>query len=133
VNFLIDECLHTSLVEVAVERGHEATHVNYRGLSGVQDWSLMAPIREGEFTFVTNNAKDFRRLYAREEIHAGLVILIPNVTPEVQRVLFAAALDDLGEAVGLINEALEVGVVDGEIQITRHELPRDDAAVDAEP
>ena len=65
MNFLIDECLHTSLVEVAVERGHEATHVNYRGLSGVRDWNLMAPIQEGGFTFVTNNAKDFRRLYAQ--------------------------------------------------------------------
>jgi len=79
VNLLIDERLHASLVEVAVERGHEATQVNYRGLSGVQDWNLMAPIQEGGFTFVTNNAKDFRRLYAQEEIHAGLVILIPNV------------------------------------------------------
>lgn len=123
MNFLIDECLHTSLVEVAVERGHEATHVNYRGLSGVQDWNLMAPIREGEFTFVTNNAKDFRRLYARERLHAGLVILIPNVPPDEQRELFDAALDDLGGGVGLINEALEVGVVDGGIQITRYELP----------
>jgi predicted nuclease of predicted toxin-antitoxin system len=123
VKFLIDECLHTSLVEVAVERGHEATHVNYRGLSGVQDWSLMAPIREGEFTFVTNNAKDFRRLYALEDIHAGLMILIPNVPPDEQRVLFDAALDALGGGVGLINEALEVGMVEGEIQITRYELP----------
>lgn len=79
MNLLIDERLHASLVEVAVERGHEATQVNYRGLSGVQDWNLMAPIQEGGFTFVTNNAKDFRRLYAQEEIHAGLVILIPNV------------------------------------------------------
>jgi len=123
VNFLIDECLHTSLVEVAVERGHEATHVNYRGLSGVQDWNLMAPIREGEFTFVTNNARDFRRLYAREDLHAGLVILIPNVPPNEQRELFDAALDDLGDGTGLINEALEVGVVGSEIQITRYELP----------
>ena len=123
MNFLIDECLHTSLVEVAVERGHEATHVNYRGLSGVQDWNLMAPIREGEFTFVTNNARDFRRLYAREDLHAGLVILIPNVPPNEQRELFDAALDDLGGGIGLINEALEVGVVGGEIQITRYELP----------
>ncbi len=122
MNFLIDECLHTSLVQVAIERGHEATHVTYRGLSGVQDWNLMAPIREGPFTFVTNNAKDFRRLYAREEQHAGLVILIPNVRPEVQRVLFDAVLDDLGDGGGLINEALEVGVVDGGIQITRYEL-----------
>jgi predicted nuclease of predicted toxin-antitoxin system len=123
VNFLIDECLHTSLVEVAVERGHEATHVNYRGLSGVQDWNLMAPIQEGDFTFVTNNAKDFRRLYAKEEIHAGLVILIPNAPPAEQRELFDAALDDLAAAPGLINEALEVGIIEGEIQITRYELP----------
>lgn len=33
MNFLIDECLHTSLVEVAVERGHVAAtasfHITY--------------------------------------------------------------------------------------------------------
>ena len=133
MNFLIDECLHTSLVMVATERGHEATHVNYRGLGGASDWALMTPIREGAFTFVTNNAKDFRRLYAREDIHAGLVILIPNVQPDLQRSLFDAALDDLGDGAGLINEALEVGLVEGEIQITRYELPRDDAAGDVAP
>jgi len=123
VNFLIDECLHTSLVEVAEERGHEATHVTYRGLGGVQDWNLMVPIQAGDFTFVTNNAKDFRRLYAQEEIHAGLVILIPNVPPAEQRELFDAALDELADAPGLINEALEVGLAEGEIQLTRYELP----------
>jgi predicted nuclease of predicted toxin-antitoxin system len=123
VNFLIDECLHTSLVGVAVKRGHEATHVTYRGLSGVQDWNLMAPIREGDFTFVTNNAKDFRRLYSQEDIHAGLVILIPNVPPIEQRELFDAALEDLVVTPGLINEALEVGIVEGDIQITRYDLP----------
>ena len=129
MNFLIDECLHTSLIEVAVARGHLASHVTYRGLSGAQDWNLMAPIREGAFTFVTNNAKDFRRLYAIEEIHAGLVILSPNVPPTKQRVLFDAALDDLGNGGGLFNEALEVREIDGEIEIKRYELPsREDAA-----
>ncbi len=123
MNFLIDECLHTSLAAVAIDRGHEATHVNFRGLSGVQDWNLMSPIREGGFTFVTNNAKDFRRLYAKEEVHAGLVILIPQVPPSLQRELFDAALDDLATAPSLINEALEVVIVDGEIQITRYDLP----------
>ncbi len=86
----------------------------------------MSPIREGEFTFVTNNAKGFRRLYARKEIHAGLVILIPNVPPAVQRELFNAALKDLDTAPGLVNEAIEVGVVDGEIEITRYTLPHED-------
>jgi len=70
---MIDECLHTSLVEVAIMRGHQATHVTWRGLAGAADWTLMGPIRSGEFTFVTNNAKDFRRLYAREANHMGLV------------------------------------------------------------
>ena len=123
MKFLIDECLHTSLVEVARGRGHEATHVNFRGLSGVQDWNLMAPIRDGDFTFVTNNAKDFRRLYARENVHAGLVILIPNVPPHEQRELFDAALDDLTVTAGLINEALEVRFVGEDIEITRYDLP----------
>ncbi len=123
MNFLIDECLHTSLVAVAVERGYEATHINYRGLSGAQDWNLMAPIRKGDFTFVTNNAKDFRRLCGQEDIHAGLVILIPNVPPAEQRELFDAALDDLERAPNLINEVLEVGLLAGDIQITRYELP----------
>lgn len=125
MNFLIDEWLRTSLVDVAIERGHEATHVNYRGLGGFKDWKLMAPIREGAFTFVTNNAKDFRRLHAKEEVHAGLVILIPNVPPARQRGLFDAALDNLGAAPSLVNEALEVRRVEGEIQITRNALPHE--------
>ncbi len=83
----------------------------------------MAPIREGDLTFVTNNAKDFRRLYAHEEVHAGLVILIPNVPPTDQRELFDAALDDLELAPSLINKALEVGIVEGQIKITRYDLP----------
>ena len=38
------------------------------------------------------------------------------------RLLFDAALDDVAGG-GLINEALEVGIIDGEIQITRYDLP----------
>jgi hypothetical protein len=44
VKFLIGECLHTSLVAVAEERGHEARHVNWLGLSGETDWDLMPRI-----------------------------------------------------------------------------------------
>lgn len=123
MNFLIDECLHTSLVEVAIDREHQATHVTYMGWSGWQDWNLMPEILQGEFTFVTNNAKDFRKLYAKAEIHEGLVILIPNAPPVTQRKIFSAVLDALDETPGLINEALEVELIDGEILITRYELP----------
>ncbi len=34
-----------------------------------------------DYTFVTNNARDFRKLYGNEEIHAGLVIIVPQVVP----------------------------------------------------
>jgi predicted nuclease of predicted toxin-antitoxin system len=81
VKFLTDECLHTSLVAVAQERGHEASHLNWLGLSGETDWGLMPRIIEGDFTFVTNNAKDFKKLYAKEPVHAGLVIVVPQVAP----------------------------------------------------
>ena len=83
MKFLIDECLHTSLVSTAADRGHEAYHVNWLGLSGESDWDLMPRIVADGLTFVTNNARDFRKLFAREPIHAGLVIIVPQVTPLV--------------------------------------------------
>jgi predicted nuclease of predicted toxin-antitoxin system len=85
VKFLIDECLHTSLVAVAQSAGHDCSHVNWLGLSGETDWDLMPRIVAEDFTFVTNNARDFLKLYAKEELHAGLVIIVPQVLPALQR------------------------------------------------
>lgn len=96
MKFLVDECLHTSLVAVAETRNHGATHVNWLGLSGETDWELMPRILAEDFTFVTNNARDFRKLYAREELHAGLLIIVPQVAPDRQRQLFDALLEELG-------------------------------------
>ena len=55
MKLLIDECLHTSLVELAHAAGHVAHHVNYLGLGSSKDWQLMATIRVQDYTFVTNN------------------------------------------------------------------------------
>lgn len=107
MNFLIDECLHTSLVSLAHEAGHRCEHVNFLGLGGYKDWQLMARIRREDYTFVTNNGTDFAALYAEEELHAGLVIIIPNVTPSRQRELFRAALLHIGQR-DLTNTVLEV-------------------------
>ena len=52
----------------------------------------MIKIRDGDYTFVTNNRSDFTALYRREQVHAELVILIPNVTPALQQEMFRAAL-----------------------------------------
>jgi predicted nuclease of predicted toxin-antitoxin system len=123
VKFLIDECLHTTLVAVAQDHGHECFHVNWIGLRGEADWDLMPRIVEENFTFVTNNARDFRRLYANEELHPGLVIIVPQVVPALQRELFEAVLADLEPNEDLLNEVIEI-TLDGEAaEITRYTLP----------
>jgi len=95
MKFLIDECLHTSLVKVANDAGYEAHHVVHLGLQGIRDEILMRRIREDEFTFVTNNAFDFERLFSAEPLHAGLIIFTKNVPPTVQRDLFKAVLSEI--------------------------------------
>lgn len=123
MRFLIDECLHTSLVAVAGNRGHEASHVNWLGLSGTTDWDLMTRIVERDLTFVTNNAVDFRRLHGRVNLHAGLIILVPQVPPDLQRRLFDALLETFEPEELLINEAIEISLADGEAIFERYALP----------
>ncbi|MFD3266665.1 DUF5615 family PIN-like protein [Phenylobacterium ferrooxidans] len=123
MRFLIDECLHPTLADVAHGAGHEAHHVNFLGLASTKDHDLMPRILEGDFVFVTNNAADFRRLYQAQAIHAGLVILVPQAPPTQQRVLFLAAMEEIGPDNGLINEALEVLIDGDEVIFNRYEWP----------
>ncbi|KAK0332449.1 hypothetical protein LTR94_024840 [Friedmanniomyces endolithicus] len=76
-----------------------------------------------DFTFVTNNARDFRRLHGGAELHAGLVILIPNVPPAQQRQLFEAALDELAIRPDLVNQSIELDFDGDEVTIDRYDLP----------
>jgi hypothetical protein len=63
---------------------------------------------DGDLVLVTNNASDFRQLYAAQPLHAGLVILIPAVNRMVQQKLFRAALDELALIGEPVNRVLEV-------------------------
>ena len=66
-HILVDECLSVALVAAAKARGHDATHVTWLGMQGVQDWNLMPLIAESDFVFVTNNRRDFLKAYAAVE------------------------------------------------------------------
>lgn len=123
MRFLIDECLHPTLADVAHGAGHEAHHVNFLGLASTKDHDLMPRILEGDFVFVTNNAADFRRLYQAQAIHAGLVIIVPQAPPAKQRALFSAAMEEIGPDNGLINQALEVLIDGDEVIFNRYEWP----------
>ncbi|MGH7079986.1 MAG: DUF5615 family PIN-like protein [Acetobacteraceae bacterium] len=123
MRFLIDECLSTSLVAVAGKAGHDAQHVAHIGKAGWKDWNAARYAREGGFVLVTNNASDFRRLYAIEPLHAGLVILIPAVGRALQQKLFQAALDELAVTGEPLNRVLEVDLAGADVVITAYDLP----------
>jgi predicted nuclease of predicted toxin-antitoxin system len=79
--------------------------------------------RERDFVLVTSNAADFRKLYATEPLHAGLVILIPNVDGEMQQRLFQSALEQLAIYGEPINQVLEVDIEGDEATFTFYDLP----------
>ena len=120
MRFLIDECLSVDLATVAGESGHEARHVAHVGRAGWKDWNVVRYARDGDFVLVTNNASDFRQLYAAQPLHAGLVILIPAV---VQQKLFRAALDELAVIGEPVNRVLEVDLDGDEVTLTLYDLP----------
>lgn len=127
MKFLIDECLSPELVALARARGfHESTHVTWLGMRSRKDWTIVRRAVKDGFILVTNNTVDFRPLYEREEIHAGLVCI--NVAPglmtlEVQKSLFLFALEQLTGSEP-VNEALELTLTaEGEVILERYSLP----------
>jgi predicted nuclease of predicted toxin-antitoxin system len=125
VRFLIDECLSIDLVAVAREAGHDAQHVAHIGKAGWKDWNVAQYANDGDFVLVTNNASDFRRLYATQPLHAGLVILIPTVSRVLQQRLFKAALDELASHGEPVNRVLEVDLDGGDVTFALYDLPPD--------
>lgn len=123
MRFLIDECLTVDLVAVAGQAGHEAQHVARVGKAGWKDWNVARYASEGDFVLVTNNASDFRRLYAAQPLRAGLVIMIPAVDRVLQQRLFKAALDEIALLGEPINLVLEVDLDGDDVTFAVYDLP----------
>lgn len=134
MRFLIDECLSPKLAELAWERNYEATHIARLGIEGTKDWDLVPLIEEGDWTFVTCNSVDFRGdpsspggkgQYTRLPLHAGLICLNADQAMDraLQLELFQHALDELKDEADLVNQALEVTLYWGEIDIICYDLP----------
>ncbi|MDB5399105.1 MAG: hypothetical protein JWQ55_1123 [Rhodopila sp.] len=90
---LIDECLSPTLASVAQARGLVAMHVAWLNLEGVDDWDVASLAAERNYVVVTNNRRDFMRLYVELEVHNGLIIIVPAALRAEQRRLFGIALD----------------------------------------
>lgn len=111
------------LIGVAHEHGYEATSVGQQGLGGTSDRALLPQILGGDFTFVTNNRRDFLRLYRLVDIHAGLLIILPAVNRQRQIELFIAAIAAIRAAGDdLTGDLVEVSE-DGVVTIARYPPP----------
>jgi hypothetical protein len=114
IKLLIDECLSGSLVAAAKVRGLLAHYVPHVGKAGWQDYNLV----ENDYTVVTNNRKHFLREYAKLGIHNGLIVIVPSVRPEIQRVLFDSALNVMSQGNDDIANKLVEVLLDGTVHVS---------------
>jgi predicted nuclease of predicted toxin-antitoxin system len=108
--FLFDECLTQDLVAVAHSYGHDAGHVVYRGLRSAGDNELAKYANRHDMVFVTNNRRDFVKLYRNIELHPGLIIIVPSVELALQKQLFAGFLTSLSDGKDLTNCLIDIHI-----------------------
>lgn len=112
MRLFVDECLSPALARHLNETGvHDAVHPRDYGRLGERDDEVLARCLAEDRAIVTENAIDFRKLVAREEVHPGLIVL-PSVTrDESLRLLLGAIalLKTYGDPADVIvNQVLEV-------------------------
>lgn len=88
-----DEDLSPTLVQVAVERGFEATCNRDRKMLGSKDPELRRAVQTEGFVLVTDNAADFRPMFVRDEIHPGLVVVPGSVPRDRQQALTSVVIE----------------------------------------
>ena len=124
MKLFIDECLSPRLALWLNETGeHDAVHPLHVGRRGLPDHAVLAWCLDEDRTIVTENARDFRKLVGRTELHPGLIVLPALSREETWRLLQAAIsyLIERGEPSDLmVNRVLEVG---GDGTMALYDLP----------
>jgi predicted nuclease of predicted toxin-antitoxin system len=123
VRFLIDECLNEALARVAREYGYDAAHVIRVGLASTPDKVIAERAVQTGAVMVTNDARDYRRLYARFVSHPGLVILLPSVGKARQVQLFQAVIDFIASEASIVDQLVEIDAA-GRITVRPWPQPR---------
>lgn len=96
--------------ELMAEEGYYVVHPRNLGGLGEADHTVLARCIEGDLVIVTENARDFRALAARTDIHPGMIIL-PCLGRVQAKALIKAAiahLQTLGDPSDvMVNKVLE--------------------------
>lgn len=112
MRLFIDECLSPQLARHLNATGeHDAIHPRDMGRLGEPDHVVLARCLAEDRVIVTENAVDFRKLVAREELHPGL-ILLPSVSRDlslqllIEAIVYMASLGEPSDVI--VNHVLEV-------------------------
>jgi predicted nuclease of predicted toxin-antitoxin system len=111
------------LARVARDLGHDGQHVTTVGLDGKPDKIIAEYAVACGDVVVTNNARDFRRLYAKFVSHPGLVIMLPSVGMARQVELFTAVVAFIEGEASLVDQLVEINEA-GEISPRPWPQPR---------
>ena len=96
------------LAKVARDHGYDAVHVTAIGLASTPNKLIAERAVQTGAIMVTNDARDYRRLYARFVSHPGLVILLPSVGKARQVQLFEAVIDFIASETSIIDQLVEI-------------------------
>jgi predicted nuclease of predicted toxin-antitoxin system len=120
VRLFIDECLSPRLARAINAGGrHMAIHPLDHGGRGQRDDEVLARAIREDLIIVTENARDFRKLIGRTDLHPGLIIM-PNLGLARAQALLDQAMAFLQERDDpmrvMVNHVLEVGA-DGDMRL----------------
>ena len=112
VKLFIDECLSPQLaLRLNATGRYDAVHPLHVGRRGEPDYRVLQRCIAEDRVIVTQNARDFRRLVGKTELHPGLIIL-PAMDREGTWKLLRSALAfvrERGEPMSvMVNHVLEV-------------------------
>jgi predicted nuclease of predicted toxin-antitoxin system len=108
VQFIFDECVTPRLVRKASDFGYYGIHVAAVGMASASDDLICARAIESRRILVTNNGRDFRRLYRRFRHHPGLLILLPSVGWQEQVALFEKLLRFIENEDKVVDRVVEI-------------------------
>lgn len=111
MRLFLDECLSPRVAnELMAEEGYYVVHPRNLGGLGEADHTVLARCIDDDLVIVTENARDFRALAARADIHPGMIIL-PCLGRMEAKALIKATIDHL-QTLGdpsdvMVNKVLE--------------------------
>jgi predicted nuclease of predicted toxin-antitoxin system len=116
MRLFIDECMSPKLVSAIFAFGHYAEHPRDVGIRGATDYDVLARCLGRDLTVVTHNARDFRKLVGRTDLHPGLIIM-EEAEFAISLQLIKAVIDYVEHASGterpdgyMINRVIEIDI-----------------------